>query len=288
MIPTHNRPHLVEGAVESALAQSLADLEVVVVDDGSEPPLELPAHERVRVIRRDSAGGVASARNAGLAAARGRYVTFLDDDNRVLPHMAEVSLAAIRRSTLPPPVAVMSGHEIVRHGRVVERRVPPSHPRGEHFSLRPPPPGRSHMTKSSLVVETEVLRSVGGFDPALRAREQSDLLWRLNPVCSIEGIEVFTRRVDREPRQRLSRNAGHLEAGLHDLVEKHRELLAQHPRGHADVWLGHARMSIVAGPRRAIVPSIMRAFRIAPRHTAGVLLSPGRVWYALRTLRTSG
>ena len=71
-------------------------------------------------------------------------------------------------------------------------------------------------------------------------------------------------------------------------MDKHSELLRAHPAGHADVLLGHARMSIVAGPRSAVLPSIARAFRVAPLHTAGVMLNPLRMARALITLRISG
>lgn len=288
VVPAKDRPGTVGRAVEAALAQTVRDLEVIVVDDGSSPPLELAPRERLRVIRRERSGGPSAARNAGLAAARGRFVTFIDDDNRHLPHFAEASLRAIAESALPAPVAALSGIEIVRGGRVVETRLPPTHPRGEHFSLEQPPPGRSHMTKGTLVVETEVLRSIGGFDESLRSREQADLFYRLNPVCSIVGIDTVAYRVDRDPGERLSRDPAALVDGVERLIEKHRPLMEDHPRGYADLLLGHARMSIVAGPRRAVVPSIARAFRIAPRHTAGVLLDPRRMGRAAVTLRTSG
>jgi glycosyltransferase involved in cell wall biosynthesis len=288
VIPAKDRPDAVGGAVEAALAQTLRDLEVIVVDDGSEPPLRLPERDRVRVIRRERSGGPSAARNAGLAAARGRYVTFIDDDNRHLPGFAEASLRAIAESDLPPPVGALSGIEIVRGGRVVETRLPPTHPRGDHFSLEQPPPGRSHMTKGTLVVETEVLRSIGGFDESLRSREQADLFYRLNPVCSIVGLSTVAYRVDRDPGERLSRDPAALVEGVERLIEKHRPLMESHPRGYADLLLGHARMSIVAGPRREVLPSIARAFRVAPRHTAGVLLDGRRMVSALAHLNTSG
>ena len=142
----------------SALGQTLDDIEVVVVDDGSVVPVELEPDPRVRVVRHDPPRGVPGARNAGLAEAAGRYVTFLDDDNLLLPGMAERSLAALERSELPPPVAVVSGVEVVGPGgRVLDVRLPPSHPRGEHYSLEPLPPGRSHMSKHTLVAERELL-----------------------------------------------------------------------------------------------------------------------------------
>ena len=172
--------------------------------------------------------------------------------------------------------------------RVADRRLPPSHPRGEHFSLAPPPAGRSHMTKNTLLVDRDLLRELGGFDETLRTREMTDLFWRLNPVCSIEGVPTVTYRITRDRGPRVSRNAEALEQGLLRLAAKHGKLLAAHPAGHADMWLGHVRMSVVSGPRRAIVPALTRAFRASPRHTASILLDPRRMARAFVTRRSSG
>jgi glycosyltransferase involved in cell wall biosynthesis len=288
VIPTRNRHALLEGAVESALGQTLSEIEAVVVDDASDPPVELEPRPRLRVIRNTAWHGLTAARNVGLNAARGRHVTFLDDDDRLTPEMAAVSLAALEHTSLPPPVAVVSGVAVVRRGRVVERRIPPTYPRGRHFPLEQPPPGRSNMTKHTLVAPTELLRDLGGFDENFITRELSDLLLRLNAVCSILGIPNTTYRLSREPGHHTSRKASNLVDGAERLMRKHRDLLATHPRGHADILLGHARMSIVAGPRRAVIPTILRAFWIAPRHTATVLFNPLRIARALLTLRTSG
>jgi glycosyltransferase involved in cell wall biosynthesis len=290
VIPTRDRPKSVGGAVESALGQTVPEVEVVVVDDASDPPVELSPHPRVRCVRLESHRGPGAARNAGLEVARGRWVTFLDDDDRLLPEMAAATLGAIEQSELPSPVAAVSGMEAVGEGgRVLDRRIPPpAHPRGDHFFLEPLPAGRSHMTRHTLVAESELLRSLGGFDPDFASRELADLFLRLNPVCSIVGVPDVTYRFTRTPGPRLSRDPAVLESGFRRLVEKHRALLEAHPEGYADALLGHARMSLVAGPRRAVVPSIARALRVAPRHTLGIVLSPRRATALIRTWRSSG
>lgn len=85
------------GAVESALHQSLSDLEVVIVDDGStdrtrERLLRLYGDEpRVRVLSRDN-GGCAAARNMGIAHARGDVIAFLDSDDRWQPEFLSCQL----------------------------------------------------------------------------------------------------------------------------------------------------------------------------------------------------
>src|SRR5262245_17659232 len=87
VIPTYNRAAIVGGTIESVLAQTHGDVEVVVVDDGStdETPEAVGRFDgRVTYIRQENLG-VEAARKRGLARATGRYVNFLDDDDVMLP-----------------------------------------------------------------------------------------------------------------------------------------------------------------------------------------------------------
>jgi len=89
IIPCFNSERHVGEAIRSALGQTEADLEVIVVDDGSTDgsPAQIAsaaADPRVHVIR-ETNRGVGAARNAGLAAARGEYVNFLDADDVLAP-----------------------------------------------------------------------------------------------------------------------------------------------------------------------------------------------------------
>lgn len=86
IIPSHNRPMHILKAVTSVLQQTYPHLEVIVVDDGSTHPITLPLEDaRVRLLRNETARGVAAARNQGLQAAHGEYLCFLDDDDFYYP-----------------------------------------------------------------------------------------------------------------------------------------------------------------------------------------------------------
>lgn len=76
VIPAYNPGLFLAEAVESAVTQIPAPLEVLVVDDGSTEPLALPDDPLVRVIRQDNAGASA-ARNRSIREARGDLVAFL-------------------------------------------------------------------------------------------------------------------------------------------------------------------------------------------------------------------
>lgn len=103
VIPTLNRPHYLAEALASLVAQGSRQWEAVVVDDGSDPPVDRQWLERqlgdgeFQLIRHPVPRGVAAAKNAGAAAARGELITFLDDDDW-LENMAVASILSAYRA----------------------------------------------------------------------------------------------------------------------------------------------------------------------------------------------
>jgi glycosyltransferase involved in cell wall biosynthesis len=97
VIPTFNRGYILDRAISSALAQSYAKIEVIVVDDGSTDDTAAVVGrfgDAVRVIRQPN-GGVCAARNAGLRIARGEFIALLDSDDAWLPWKLDVQVAVL-------------------------------------------------------------------------------------------------------------------------------------------------------------------------------------------------
>ncbi len=107
IIPVYNGEKTIERSLRSVLDQTLEDLEVIVVDDGSTDDtvgvIGTIRDERIRLIRQENAGQ-GMARNAGLKAAKGEYVGFVDADDTIEPQMYEKMLAA----------ALSSGAQVVQ------------------------------------------------------------------------------------------------------------------------------------------------------------------------------
>ena len=128
VIPTRNRLPLLRHAIDSVAGQGLPGWEVVVVDDASNDEtwswLERLSDPRVRSIRLDRHSERSVARNRGLREARGEFVLFLDDDDRLL----SAALARLRRALLQSPEAVGAVGATVRSDPTGHRERAP-HPR---------------------------------------------------------------------------------------------------------------------------------------------------------------
>lgn len=171
VIPTYNYAQYLGEAIDSALAQTLPPLEVIVVDDGStdDTPQVLAAYgDRIRVLRQMNAG-VAIARNSGIGAARGEYVAFLDADDVWLPRKLELQMARFDGD-------VGLVHCGVEFGTTIQL------PRVEGDvadALLLLEPDIIHGPGSTVVVRKRVAEEIGGFDPSLPASEDWDFIYRV-------------------------------------------------------------------------------------------------------------
>ncbi len=116
IIPTYRRPQQVRQAAESALAQTWLDLEVLVISDGPDPATRALLEDldpRLRYLELPINGGPAAARNAGVEASRGEWLTFLDDDDAMLPGKVE---AGMKLADPAEPWRMVSCRALYRRG----------------------------------------------------------------------------------------------------------------------------------------------------------------------------
>ncbi len=201
VIPTRNRVALLSEAIASAQAQDWPALEIIVIDDAStdRTPAALQAmvaaDARLRVIRNVTPGGGSWTRNQGIAAARGRFVAFLDDDDLWVPTKVRRQVELLEST---PGANAVSCHFVVSFPNGRDRRVAVRPSRDLQQIIR-----ENHLGGASMCLTTKAaLEAVGGFDPSLPSCQDWDLWIKLRvsgdvPVCE---TPLVVYRPHRGPR----------------------------------------------------------------------------------------
>jgi len=213
VIPTCNRPDLAARAVRSALGQTHADLEVVVVIDGPDPATEqalaaIP-DARLRVLPLPQRGKAPNARNQGARAATGRWTAFLDDDDEWLPAKLEVQLKLAATAQRPSPVvATRLISRTPRSDTVMPRRLPaPDEPLSEYFTVRKGLfYGDGFIQTSTIMAPTALVRRVP-FTVGLRRQQELDWALRATAQPDVELLyadEPLVLWHQDEDRERIS------------------------------------------------------------------------------------
>ena len=180
VIPVHNRARVLGRAMGSVLAQTLQDLEVVVVDDGSTDDSARAAASfedpRIRVIRLPQNRGVSHARNTGIRESRGRFVAFLDSDDEWLPEKLERQVARIQ--ACPPEDETLVSCWYVRYDDFTHRIAAPTRTIGRGDAFDHIVRGRVPLPSCALMPRA-IVDAIGGLDETLPAFEDCELGFRL-------------------------------------------------------------------------------------------------------------
>lgn len=230
IIPTLNYGHFLLHAIESVLSQTVKDLEIVVVDDGStDRTFELvrPYENTIKYIYQENKG-LSAARNTGIANSTGEFIQFLDADDMLGPNSLGLQLRYFERH---PEV-----HIAVCRNNLFEETTPDGHPVifGSwrlfqrhldlhlcHFNIAPP---HAYLCRRRAIIET------GWFDTRLKACEDYDFWLRAAvrgfiPHYNPEGLVYYRRHKE-------SMSANLVNQHLHDAILHKRlsELLDQYPK----------------------------------------------------------
>ncbi len=188
LMPAYNAEKYISAAIESILSQSLTDLELLIIDDGSrDKTVEIITSftdSRIRLMKNKMNLGVAATRNAGIAAAKGEYIALLDADDVALPGRLEKQVAFLDAN--PDYGLVGTWAEIWEENRRTDRGL--RHPT-ENEALRFNLLFDSYFVNSSAMFRREVFSSIGCYS--------------IEPSRGWEDFELWSR-IMRDGRYKLA------------------------------------------------------------------------------------
>ena len=226
VITTYNDAEFLPEALASVMAQQRPADEIIVVDDGSDQSPEPILADFPQVIfLRKSNGGLSSARNVGLRAARSRYITFLDADDRYEPNALRVGLACFAQK--PDAAMVYGGH---RRIGVDGRPLSADHVRAAGSDVYADLLITNFIGMHATVLyRRDILLEVGGFEEAFRMSEDYDLYLRLARKYSVVSHPEIIAEYRRH-ESNMSRNNSKMLQAVLTVHERHREQVQRHRR----------------------------------------------------------
>jgi glycosyltransferase involved in cell wall biosynthesis len=283
IVIVYNGEQYIERAVHSALGQTVADIEVIVVDDGSsDRSADLVGRikdSRLRLVRQSNQGPSA-ARNTGIREAKGDWIAFLDCDDWWTPTKLESQLAITDRD---PEVALVycGATTLLEDGSILSEAVPRL--RGtalEGLLLGNYITGSS----SSVLIRRDVLSAVGGFRTDIHYGEDWDLWLRIAARYRIEmvpGLHVYLL----SRRQSQGKQVARMRDSCLRLLDEAFSTYASHLGGlkrPATIAI-HYRAAIdyeLIGELRAAKAELWNVLSLAPVHVSA-LRRMARLWWTM-------
>lgn len=251
IITTHNRCDLCMDALKSVIDQTYKNIEVILVDDASDEPMdealntdEFRTVHYTYISKSESKGGN-HARNVGIGQATGEYIAFLDDDDLWLPEKIEKQ------------VAFLEAHPecgIVACARIFEYDFQKSKPESLENLLSGNLSQRIFIqmpyTTSSLLVRKDILSDAGCFDEELRFWQDYELLIRLSQTTNIGVVpeHLLVYHVFHQDKARLTNNLHGWEDAVNYIGRKYGNVIEKLPE---NIRRQHEAMIALDGAKRA-------------------------------------
>lgn len=198
VIPCYNQAYWLSEAIESALAQTYKNIEVIVVNDGSpDNTSEIAKRYPVRLVEKEN-GGLSSARNAGIREAKGQYILPLDSDDKILPEFIEKTIGL-------DDIVSTAQQEFGDSNNLWNSQ--PEHPVHDFFKY-------NNQINCCALYKKEIWEKIGGYDETMKGYEDWDFWFRATKIG-------YTITVIREPLF-LYRKHGH--SMVNDAISRHEEL----------------------------------------------------------------
>jgi glycosyltransferase involved in cell wall biosynthesis len=172
IIPTCDRPHLLQRALASVAVQTRKPHEVIVVNDGSDDITSLSGFSDLSLVENVSYSGASAARNKGASASNADVLAFLDDDDTWDPTYLEICESIVH--TRGANLVLSAFNKVGMNGTRAPEKVPPSRLRASDWLVR-----NQGLRGSNLFIARHLFDAVGGFDEMLPAMNDMDLAIRL-------------------------------------------------------------------------------------------------------------
>jgi len=287
--PAHNSEAYLQGSVDSAIAQSFTDFELLIVDDGSiDGTLALARHlaqrdQRVRVLMRSDRGGTAAGRNLAMRHARGAFFALLDSDDIWHPTFLQAQMEILRRL---PDVDVVSGNAYNLGGGFDGQPL-------SSIALDPRPIRLIDMLEhENAVCIMSVLRrtvydTIGGFDETMKVSEDYDFWIRAalagfrfvqNPV----PLADYRRRADSASSDEIAMLQGivrvlrRTRAGCADLPDAVAAIDRQVARFEEQRLLARAKANLLCREFASAAHEFDALFGLRPSFVNGVMARVSR------------
>ena len=272
--PTYKRPQFLARAIDSIIAQTFNNWELMVVDDnGAESEYRqetqsfmqrYKADARIIYIEHESNLGGSAARNTGIRQARGKYVAFLDDDDEWLPEKLEKQLSCLVHAS-PEVALVYTGYENICADPELMAYLGRFHlPTLRGNLLEELLKENCVGTTSSVLCRRDALLEVGLFDESLAASQDYDLFLRLAQHFEFEVVSEPLVRLHRHKEGNIGGDHKAKVEAYKSFYKKHQALMKQHPASHLYhlKWMG--RYFLRAGYKHDAKDAFRRALRLSP------------------------
>ena len=185
IMPVYNGEAYLCQAIDSILKQTFRNFEFIIIDDastdGSEKIIHAYEDSRIKFVRNTDNQGNYPSRNKGLKMATGKYICVMDADDVAYPHRFDVQYRYLENH--PDVLAVGTHYDFSIQGKTMKRNLPLSYEDVQIALL-----SDNHFLHSSLMVRTEAMRKIGGYDEKYVYSSDYDLLSRLALSGKIENL----------------------------------------------------------------------------------------------------
>lgn len=223
IIPTFNRAHVIQKAIDSVLQQTFLDFELMIVDDGSEDMTEgiinTITDERLKYFKRENQG-VCAARNFGAEKAAGEYLVFLDSDDLLTNDAIKNFHNQIVFQRNDIIFSDLELHDLIsKKTSIISSRYPYGNKQSNGFFM-----------SGTFAISKSLFLKVGGYDPLIKYGENTELKLRLEKIGYSYGFTDQIGLIYFKSEEGGSQNLLQQAESNEYMIAKHADFFEKHPK----------------------------------------------------------